>query len=185
MARTTFLAVFLACSAGVVARATVLVPADLAELVSDATAIVHGRVVEVRAEWTAGRRGIESYVTLAAATYLKGDLGGRVTVRTPGGRLGAYRSIIVGGPTFREGDEVILFLGSRGPSFPFLVGFSQGVYRVLTDAETGQRTVIPPALLAPGGEPLRLVRGDGRRPAPTIERFAADIRAIVTKQAAR
>jgi hypothetical protein len=180
--RHAVLAAVLAVGTGAVARATVIVPADLTELVAESTAIVHGRVVEVRAEWTEGRRAIESYVTVAAATYLKGDLGRRVTLRMPGGRLGAFRSIVVGAPEFREGDEVIVFLGSHGPSIPFLVGFSQGVYRVVVDAASGQRTVIPPAIIATmatGGEPLRLVRGDGRRPAPTIEQFATDIRGLV------
>ncbi|HEX2443852.1 MAG TPA: hypothetical protein VHJ77_07895 [Vicinamibacterales bacterium] len=177
--RHAVLAAVLAICTGAVARATVIVPADLTELVAESTAIVHGRVVEVRAEWTEGRRAIESYVTLAAATYLKGHLGERVTLRMPGGRLGAFRSIVVGAPEFREGDEVIVFLGNHGPSIPFLVGFSQGVYRVVVDAANGQRTVIPPAIMAAGGEPLRLVRGDGRRPAPTIEQFATDIRGLV------
>ena len=167
----------------VITYATVLVPADLTALTTDATAIVHGRVVDVRAEWLEGRRAIETYVTVAAATYLKGDLGTAVTLRVPGGRMGAYRSFIVGAPVFTVGDEVVLFLGSQGPSIPYVLGLSQGVYRVRTDRESGRRTVIPPALIAPGVEPVRLVRGDPNRPAPTLERFAADVRAILARKA--
>jgi hypothetical protein len=165
------------------ATATVLIPADLSELTTDATAIVHGRVVDVRAEWLEGRRAIDTYVTVAVATYLKGDLGASVTLRVPGGRMGAYRSFIVGAPIFTVGDEVVLFLGSQGPSVPHVLGLSQGVYRVRTDRESGRRTVIPPALLSPGVEPVRLVRGDPNRPAPTLERFAADIRALLARKA--
>jgi hypothetical protein len=164
------------------AGATVLVPADLTELTRDATAIVHGRVVDVRAEWTEGRRAIDTYVTVAVATYLKGDLGSAVTLRVPGGRMGAYRSFIVGAPIFNVGDEVVLFLGSQGPSVPYVLGLSQGVYRVRTDRESGRRTVIPPALISPEAEPVRLVRGDPNRPAPTLERFAADVRAILARR---
>jgi hypothetical protein len=165
------------------AGATVLVPADLSELTAEATAIVHGRVVEVRAEWLEGRRAIDSYVTLAAATYLKGDLGAAVTLRVPGGRMGAYRSFIVGAPVFNVGDEVVLFLGSRGPSVPYVLGLNQGVYRVRTDRDSGRRTVIPPTLISPGVESVRLVRGDPSRPAPTLERFAADVRALLARTA--
>jgi hypothetical protein len=165
------------------AAATVLVPVDLTELTTDATAIVHGRVVEVRAEWTEGRRAIDTYVTVGVATYLKGDLGASVTLRVPGGRMGAYRSFIVGAPVFNVGDEVILFLGSQGPSVPYVLGLSQGVYRVRTDRESGRRTVIPPPLIAPSADAVRLVRGDPSRPAPTIERFAADVRAILARRA--
>jgi hypothetical protein len=166
----------------VLAQATILVPADLTELTRDATAIVHGRVVEVRAEWLEGRRAIDTYVTVAAATYLKGDLGASVTLRVPGGRMGAYRSFIVGAPVFNVGDEVVLFLGSQGPSVPYVLGLSQGAYRVRTDRESGRRTVIPPALIAPDRDPVRLVRGDPTRPAPTLEQFAADVRAILARK---
>ncbi|MGH9314304.1 MAG: hypothetical protein ACRD1S_14040 [Vicinamibacterales bacterium] len=164
------------------AGATVLIPADLSALTAESTAIVHGRVVDVRAEWLAGRRAIETYVTVAAATYLKGDLGETVTLRVPGGRMGAYRSRVVGAPIFNVGDEVVLFLGSRGPSVPYVLGLSQGVYRVRTDPESGRRTVIPPALVSPDVEPVRLVRGDPNRPAPTLERFAADVRALLARK---
>jgi hypothetical protein len=165
-----------------ITQATVLIPADLGELTADATAIVHGRIVDVRAEWLAGRRGIETYVTVAAATYLKGNLGETVTFRVPGGRLGAYRSFVVGAPAFTVGDEVILFLVSHGPSVPYVLGLSQGLYRVRTDPDSGRRTVIPPAIISPAVEPVRLVRGDPKRPSPTIEAFAANVRALLARR---
>jgi hypothetical protein len=94
------LALALVLGLSAIVRATVLIPADLAELTADATAIVHGRVVDVRADWLAGRR-----------------------------------------------------------------------------------TVIPPAIVSPDVEPVRLVRGDPKRPSPTIEAFAADIRALLARKA--
>jgi len=83
-------------------RATVLLPADLAALVRGSQAVVHGRVVNVRAAWADGRRRIESFVTVEVVEYFKGDLGGRVTIRVPGGQIGRYRSVTVGAPTFRS-----------------------------------------------------------------------------------
>ena len=56
------------------ASATVLVPVDLEELVTDARAIVHGRVVSTTAQWLEGRRGIETLVTLATEDALKGGV---------------------------------------------------------------------------------------------------------------
>jgi hypothetical protein len=64
-----------------------------------------------------------------------------------------------------------------------VLGLNQGVYRVRTDRESGRRTVIPPPLVAPDVDAVRLVRGDPGRPAPTIERFAADVRAILARKA--
>jgi hypothetical protein len=167
------------------AHATVLLPADLSDLVAESTAIVHGRILDVRAEWAEGRRRIDSFVTLGAATYLKGSLGSSVTFKVPGGQLGAYRSVMVGAPSFAVGDEVILFLGNRGPSVPYVLGLSQGVFRVVTDPATGGRFVVPPPLLSQAAEPQRIVRGDGSRRPPSIERFAADVRALVARGAAQ
>jgi hypothetical protein len=103
-----------------------------------------------------------------------------VTFRTPGGEVGPYRSVMVGAPVFRPGEEVVLFLGSRGPSMPYVLGLNQGVYRVVTNAR-GERTVLKPALIATGTAAVPIVRGDAARPAPTLERFAADVRALLAR----
>src|SRR5215217_4868190 len=83
--------------------ATVLIPIEFRELVTVSSAIVRGRVVDVRADWIDGRRSLETFVTIDAEEYYKGALGGTVTVRTPGGQLGRYRTVFVGAPEFREG----------------------------------------------------------------------------------
>ena len=48
----------------------------------------------------------------------------------PGGRLGRYRSLVVGAPTFEAGQRVVVFLGATPPSLPYVLGMSQGVFRV-------------------------------------------------------
>jgi hypothetical protein len=173
-------AALLAASAAAV-HATVYVAADLAELTSDARAVAHGRVVALAPQWVEERRAIETLVTLEVEAYAKGDLGRTVTVRVPGGQMGPYRSIMLGAPTFAEGDEVVLFLGASGPAIPHLVGLAQGVYRVRTDAATGGRVVTPEIVRLPGAsaaQPVRVVRGDrARRPAP-LAAFLDEVRAI-------
>jgi len=54
------------------------------------------------AEWADGRRRIDSLVTIEAEQYLKGDFGERVTFRVPGGRIGRYRSVMVGAAVVRR-----------------------------------------------------------------------------------
>jgi hypothetical protein len=112
------------------AHATVVVAADLAELTNDARTIVRGRVVALDARWTDDRRRVETLVTIEAENYLKGTLGTYVQFRVPGGQLGRFRSIFVGAPTFVPGQRVVVFLGVRGPSIPFVLGLSQGVFHV-------------------------------------------------------
>ena len=178
--RMTRILIVLAAAVAAVpaARATVLVPADLGDLVRGSQAIVHGRVVDVTAVWADGRRRIDSLVALEVDQYLKGDFGERVTFRVPGGQMGRYRSVMVGAPSFAEGDEVVLFLGARGPSIPYVLGLSQGVCRVVEDPQTPARLVVPPPVVA-GAEVQRVRRGDSaRRPMP-LDRFAAEVRALV------
>jgi hypothetical protein len=166
------------------AGATVLVPIEFRELVTTSLVIVHGTVVDVRSEWVDGRRAIETFVTIDASDYLKGNLGDRVTFKVPGGQLGRYRTIFVGAPTFESGDELVLFLKANGPSYPFIVGLSQGVYRVQTEQPSGLRVVTPPAVVAkPGVAAERVVRGDPSRRAVPIDGFRDLVRQMLSQPA--
>jgi hypothetical protein len=185
MRRLLFLFLFMCLLAAPVARATVLLPADFKDHVTGSQAIVRGRVVDVRAEWMDGRRRIDTLVTVEAAEYLKGDFGESVTFRVPGGELGRYRTILIGAPTFREGEEVVLFLNAQGPSVPYLFGLGQGVFRIVQDPRSGQRVVTPPALLAASAQGGRVVRGaPGRRPV-ALDVFGAQVRQALSDRPAR
>ena len=146
------------------AGATVLLPADLGDLSRGAYAIARGSIVAVDSRWTSSdHRSIETIVTLRADAWLKGDLGGTVSFRVPGGRLGRYRSLVVGAPSFDAGQQVVVFLGAAPPAMPYVLGLSQGVYRVAR-AGTGL-VVTPPPVMPVAGAPQRVARGDlARRP---------------------
>ena len=105
--RDSFVASVLVTS---VASATVLVPADFSEMVGGSQIIAYARVVDVRPEWAEGRRSIDSVVTADVVSYLKGGPEETITFKVPGGRLGRYRSVVVGAPVFARGDEAVLFL---------------------------------------------------------------------------
>lgn len=158
-------------------HATVILPIEFRELVATAPVIVHGQVVDVRAEWVDGRRSVETFVTLAVSEYLKGNLGERMTFRVPGGQLGRYRTIFVGAPEFHEGDEVVLFLKHSAPSYPYIVGLSQGAFRVVPEPGTGRRVVTTPIVMGKGsGDAERIVRGDVTRKPLPIDSFRAAVR---------
>ena len=125
-----------ALSLGVAApvRATVIAPADFPAVVNGSQLIVHGRVVDVRSQMTAGRRSIHSFVTVAVDQALKGNPGPTVTFRVPQGQVGRYRRIIVGAPEFSVGDEIVVFLTARAPAIPTVFGLNQGVRRLRGDA---------------------------------------------------
>jgi hypothetical protein len=116
-------------------------------------------------------------VTIEAVEYFKGDLGDRVTIRVPGGQIGRYRSVTVGAPAFREGDEVVLFLNARGPSIPYVLGLSQGVFRVRAASGFSGPVVAPSPLIA-GGTDARVSRGaPSRRPIP-LSTFGEAVRTL-------
>jgi hypothetical protein len=155
------------------AGATVLVPLDLGALSRDAQVIARGRVLATGTRWTDDRRGVETLVTLEVESYLKGAFGETLTFRVPGGRLGRYRSLVVGAPEFTDGQRVIVFLSYRGPMVPYLVGLGQGVYRL---APAGTRWVVTPPALVAVDQPTPLVRGDVSRRPLALDDFERRVR---------
>ena len=159
--------------------ATVFVPGEWSELVVASGAIAHGRIVEVRPQVAADRRRVETIVALQVATYLKGDWGARVTFRVPGGRIGRYQTIVLDAPTFVPGEEVVLLLGARGPSVPYVLGLSHGVFRVTRDPRSGERLVAPVPVVGEGGDWRPVVRGDRARGPLALTEFAGQVRQIL------
>jgi hypothetical protein len=164
--------------------ATVLVPSDLGDLSRGAYAIARGRIVAAEARWAGGeRRSIETIVTMAADAWLKGDLGGTVQFRVPGGRLGRYRSVIVGAPSFDAGQQVIVFFGAAPPAMPYVLGLGQGVFRIA--AARGGYVVTPPGVLPTAGRAARVVRGDPARKAMPLADFERRVREMAREGAMR
>ena len=111
-----------------------------------------------------------------ADAWLKGDLGATVRFRVPGGRLGRYRSLVVGAPKFEAGQQVVVFLGATPPSLPYVLGLSQGVFRVAQGAAGA--VVTPPAVMPVSDGTRRVTRGDlSRRPLAARRVRAAGTRA--------
>jgi hypothetical protein len=156
-----------------------VVPADLGELSRDAKAIARGRVAAVEGRWTDDRRTIETIVTLEVESYLKGSLGATLQFRVPGGDLGRFRSIVVGAPEFAVDERVVVFLGARGPGIPYVVGFNQGVYRVVRGGDGATLLVTPPAMLPTVSGNTTIVRGDPNRKPLPLGDFEQRVRTLV------
>lgn len=175
--KTTIVAtlIALAFSAGRAGAITVT-PMTFEELVDEAVAVVYARVADVRGQWTADRRAIDSLVTLDALRYLKGDLGTTVLMRLPGGEAGGMINVLPGAPVLRQGELVVLFLAARGPAIPTSLGLGQGVFRVVRDPRSGEAVVSPPPLKA--SVTGRIIRGSVERRLLTLESFEAHVRAL-------
>ena len=158
-------------------EAMVVVPAEFNEMVSSSQTIVQGRIVDVRSYETAGRRTIESLVTVQVVDAIKGQPGTIAYFKLPGGQVGRYRRVMPGVPQFTQGDEVVLFLKGSAPAVPMPFGLTQGVYRVNRDFSG--RVVVMPAIAGGSG---RVVRGDPARPALELDAFTSMVRTIAGTQ---
>jgi hypothetical protein len=172
--------VLFVAAASVSARAMVVVPAEFSEMVAASQIIVHGRVVDVQSYETAGRRTIESLVTVQVVEAIKGDTvtgaadsARLVHFRLPGGQVGRYRRVMVGAPRCARGDEVVLFLKGTAPAVPMPFGLTQGVYHVSRDAG-GRATVMPTMVV--GAD--RVVRGDPARRPVDLAAFTSFVRTL-------
>jgi hypothetical protein len=176
---------FIVCLLGAPAlSATVLVPAEFREIVAGSQIIAHARVVEIRPEWVDGRRQIETIVTADVLSYYKGGSARTLSFKVPGGQIGRYRSVMIGAPQFKRGDEAVLFLNGADDPVPHVFGLNQGVFRVRQDRRTGRRVVVRPALMASGSSetPERVVRGAPSRRPVELAAFGAMVRTAMTQK---
>ena len=162
--------------------ATVLLPAEFHEVVAGSQVIAHARVVEVRSEWVDGRRRIETVVTAEVISPLKGELGRTLSFKVPGGQIGRYRSVTVGAPQFRRGEEAVLFLNNAGEPGLQVFGLNQGVFRVRQDQISGRRVVVTPPLVGMNETPERVVRGAASRRPMELDAFGAQVRTVMASQ---
>lgn len=149
--------------------ASVVIPATLDELASEAAFIVHARVARVDARQAPGTLRVERVVTLAVVRALKGSPGETLALVLPGGTYGRYRTVVPGVPEVAEGEEAVVFLRPAPGGATHLVGFSQGVLRVRIDPSTGQRMVAASVLSEVAGPVVRGATDRGPQPLATFE----------------
>src|SRR6478672_7847428 len=111
-------------------RATSTIPTDLPDVISTATLIVRGRVVDTRSFTDIANGPVMTAVTVTADEVLKGSAGSSVTFRVHGGEIGRYRYMVIGSPVFAVGDQAYFFLKRTSAGSLWPVGMSAGVYRV-------------------------------------------------------
>ncbi|TMQ56902.1 MAG: hypothetical protein E6K76_11945 [Candidatus Eisenbacteria bacterium] len=124
------------------ALATTVQKLTLQELTKKSESIVMARVDDAVSSWDAGHREIYSYYTLRVLQPVKGSKGATtITLRQLGGTVGTIASIVPGMPSFRKGEEVVLFLTQKDAAgYPWVMGLQQGKYSIVT-AKDGVKMV--------------------------------------------
>jgi hypothetical protein len=135
------------------------------DLAQQSSAVARLRCLGSEFRWERGELWTETRFEVLERN--KGLLPGLVTVRTMGGIAGHLHSHVDGVPVFRPGEEVYLFLWER-PGEPYRVlGWAQGTFRIVRDADTGNETVTQDSANAPIFDPrTRTFRHGGIRNLP-------------------
>lgn len=159
------------------ALATTLLLADVPRLTRSSDVIVRGTVVRVQARLSGDGARIFTEAELAVAEALKGAPGPSLIASQPGGVVGEVGQWVDGVATFREGDEVVLFLERRGPHYT-VTGMAQGLYRV--DRPAGAAALaVPQAAHAELVDPATGKSGArDERPVP-LEALLQQVRGLV------
>jgi hypothetical protein len=149
------------------ASATTVEKMSLRDLAKKSDAIVLARVEDETARYDANKE-IYTYITLRVLEPVKGPKADAViTIRQIGGTVGDIASFVPGTPSFKKGEEVVVFLTKNdGAGYPWVMGLLQGKYSVSAD-EKGRKNVRNEMdglrLLSPNG---KATEGEAAAPQP-------------------
>jgi hypothetical protein len=114
------------------ARAATLARLTLADMVSNSSAIVHGRVTGASTAWQGSI--IHTHYQIQVIEQWKGATQSSVDVAVPGGVLNGIRQTFSGAPDLNIGQEYVLFLWTSRHGITYTLGFTQGVFSLSKNA---------------------------------------------------
>ena len=111
---------------------------SLADLTTQADAIVVADVLDVRSRWDTNHRRILTTVTIQVNEAWKGSIPGvgKMTIVQPGGSVGDIEMEVLGMPRFTLGERAVLFL--QGQKEHRVVGLNEGKRTVEWNARDRQ-----------------------------------------------
>lgn len=131
--RTCANALFVLLIASTPLPASSIIKKDLPELSREATAIVRARVANRTAAWDTDRRIIWTRYELVVHETWKGTIRpGRLALHEPGGIVGDVGQTVSGVPSYRVGEELVLFLWRDALGHWRTYGMVQGAFRIAT-----------------------------------------------------
>jgi hypothetical protein len=115
------------------------------DMVAKANEVMTGKIVSLESYWSDTKpRMIFTAVTVEVGEKVKGtaNKGATVIVKIPGGRVGDVASPASETPTFKKGDEVLVFLQASSTGGYKMLSGSRGKFEIKTDANTGEKRVM-------------------------------------------
>jgi hypothetical protein len=167
------IALFAALALAPMLSASIAELATFDEKVENAAAIVLGTCVKSDARWDEQHRWILTYSTFRVEKVLKGAPSlGDLTVVTPGGSVGDMHQETIGIPTFKVGDERVLFVKNT-KSGPTVLYFDQGTYNVRS--ERGEKVIAPADTKLVTIDAKTGAAVSGSEPARTLNTFKGEV----------
>jgi hypothetical protein len=165
----------LALAVAVPAGASTFIGLSTHELVASSNAVIQGEVLQVHSFWSKSGRIIVTEAIVRVTETVAGKSPSVVILRTFGGTVEGYTVEAHGFPTFRKGQELLLFVSNQADGTAEVTGYRQGQYRIVRD-KAGVQVAVP--TMENG---VRLVTRDGRvaaRPqALRLDTFKSQIQA--------
>lgn len=125
------------------------------DMVANSSAIVRARVTST---YASGRGPvIYTHYRLQVSERWKGTDAATMDVVVPGGSLGALHQSFSGAPILTSGSEYVLFLWQSRSGLTHVIGLSQGVFTLKSDASgvlTALRPAVTEQLLDSSGKPV-------------------------------
>jgi hypothetical protein len=144
--RSVLLTIVVMLSLATSVTATQVIFQSLAELGTNSTAVIKGKVAGVRSYWNDSHTKIFTETTITIDETFKGQLGGVVSVVQLGGMVDNIRVTAHGALQWRFDEEVVLFLEPGVDQTYQVAGFSQGKFQIDRDPQTGAVYVTRPSL---------------------------------------
>lgn len=166
------------------AQASIVLAVDLEEMTTRADRVVVGRVLSSES-FQGGGGLIRTRHRVHVAQELRGTTDREVLVETLGGEMGDISMHVTGEPSLASGDEVLLFLQSRGGGVFHAIGATQGVMRI--ERQPHARPMVVPSrqrnlLLRRGADGLLRKSASPLAEARDLGEFLETVRAILEAQ---
>lgn len=168
------------------AGATAVAERSIEEMAAGVPVVIRGVVQSTRAAWDGPR--IWTFTEVRVLERIKGPVPSVVTVRQPGGEVGAIGQKVEGAAQFAAGEEVVLFLETPkgGPPSFVVSGMAAGKVR-LEKTKAGETRAVRHldgiAFYRPGaGGTDTLVRPAGREDLGKAEDFLKRVRLAVVER---
>jgi hypothetical protein len=165
------------------ARATQVVHLDTRALTHESSDIVIGTVTAQKSYWNAAHTRILTDVTIQVTESLKGVPAGELTLTQLGGELDGMRYNVPGSPTFKVGEEALVFAWRDSKGTAQVDGLAQGKFEIERDAASGARTVqrAGVGLAAADAKTLKLAPSGHAQPQLKLDDMIREIKAAMAE----